>query len=46
LLALKPTLKTPAATGSPEITPEVALTESPSGKPEAPNAVGLFVAVI
>jgi hypothetical protein len=46
LVALRVTLKLPAAVGAPEMTPVLVLTDSPAGKPVALKLVGLFVAVI
>jgi hypothetical protein len=46
LLALRLTFDVPAAVGVPEITPVVALTVRPAGKPDAPKLVGELEAVI
>jgi hypothetical protein len=46
LVAVMVAAKVPAAVGRPLMTPVAALTASPAGRPLAPNAVGLLVAVI
>ena len=46
LVALRAIMNVPAAVGVPEMTPVVALSAKPVGKPVAPKLVGLFKAVI